>query len=44
MQLNKIKIVTANDVQRIINFNFYRFIVIVFFTTIMIVNDADDFA
>ena len=30
MQLNNVKIVTANDVQRIINFNFYRFTAIVF--------------
>ena len=35
---------TANDVQRIINFNLYRFVAIIFFTTTMIVNDADDFA
>ena len=43
MQLNSVKIVTANDVQRIINFNFYRFITIVFFMTTMIINDAKDF-
>ena len=30
MQLNNVKIVTANDVQQIINFNFYRFVAIVF--------------
>ena len=34
----------ANDVQRIINFNFYRFVAVVSFTTTMIINDADDFA
>ena len=44
MQLNNAKIVTANDVQRIINFNFYRFIVIISFTTMMIVNNVDDSA
>ena len=44
MQLNNVKIVTANDVQRIINFNFYRFVAVVFFTITMTVNDADDFA
>ena len=44
MQLNNVKVVTANDVQRIINSNFYRFVVIVSFTTTMIVNDVDDFA
>ena len=31
MQLNNVKIMTANDVQRIINFNFYRFIAIFFY-------------
>ena len=30
MQLNKVEIVTANNMQRILNFNFYQFIVIVF--------------
>ena len=30
MQLNNVKVVTANDVQRIINFNFYQFIAVVF--------------
>ena len=44
MQLNNVKVVTANNVQRIINFNFYRFVAVVFFTTTMIVNDADDSA
>ena len=43
MQLNNVKVVTANDVQRIINFNFYQFIVIVFFTITMIINDAENF-
>ena len=40
MQLNSVKIVTADDVQQIINFNFYQFIAIVLFTTTMIINDA----
>ena len=44
MQLNNVKIVTANNVQRIINFNFYQFIVIFSFTTTMTVNNVDDFA
>ena len=44
MQLNSVKVVIANDVQRIINFNFYQFVAIVSFTIIIIVNDADDFA
>ena len=44
MQLNNIKIVTANDVQQIINFNFYRFVAVISFITIMIVNDVDDSA
>ena len=44
MQLNNVKIVTANDVQRIINFNFYQFIAVVFFTITMIVNNADNSA
>ena len=44
MQLNNVKIVIANDVQRIINFNFYQFIAIVSFTTTITVNDVDDFA
>ena len=41
MQLNNVKIVITNDVQRIINFNFYRFAAAVFFTTTMIINDAE---
>ena len=44
MQLNSVKIVTANDVQRIINFNFYQFVAVVFFTTTMIINDAESFS
>ena len=44
MQLNNVKIVIANDVQRIINFNLYRFTAIVFFTTTMIINDAKNFS
>ena len=44
MQLNNVKIVTANDVQRIINFNLYRSVAIVSFTTIMIINDAKNFS
>ena len=43
MQLNNVKIVTANDIQRIINFNFYRFIATVSFTIIMIINNAKNF-
>ena len=43
MQLNNVKIVIANNVQRIINFNFYQFIAIVFFTIMMIINDAENF-
>ena len=43
MQLNNVKVVIANDVQRIINFNFYQFIAIIFFTTTMIINNAKDF-
>ena len=43
IQLNNVKVVIANDVQRIINFNFYRFAAIVFFMTIMIINDAKNF-
>ena len=43
MQLNSVKVVTANDVQRIINFNFYQFIAVVFFTIMMIINDAESF-
>ena len=31
MQLNNVKVVITNDVQRIINFNFYLFIAIVFY-------------
>ena len=44
MQLNNVKIVITNDVQRIINFNFYRFIAVVSFTTTMIINDVNNFA
>ena len=44
MQLNNVKIVIANDVQRIINFNFYQFIATVFFTTTIIINDAENFS
>ena len=44
MQLNSVKIVIANDVQRIINFNFYQFVAVISFTTTIIVNDVDDFA
>ena len=44
MQLNSVKVVTANDVQRIINFNFYRSAAVVFFTTTMIINDAKNFS
>ena len=44
MQLNSVKVVTANDVQRIINFNFYRFTAAVLFTTTMIINDAKSFS
>ena len=44
MQLNNVKVVTANDVQRIINFNLYQFIAIVSFTTTIIINDVDDSA
>ena len=44
MQLNNVKVVTANDVQRIINFNFYRFVAVFSFTTTMIVNNVNDFA
>ena len=44
IQLNNVKIVTANDVQRIINFNFYQFIAVVFFTIIIIINDAENFS
>ena len=43
MQLNNVKVVIANDVQRIINFNFYRFIAIIFFTTMIIINNAENF-
>ena len=42
MQLNSVKVVTANDVQRIINFNLYRFAAVVSFTTTMTINDAED--
>ena len=44
MQLNSVKVVTANDVQRIINFNLYQFIAIVFFTITMIINNAESFS
>ena len=44
MQLNNVKIVTANDVQRIINFDFYRFDAIIFFIIIIIINDAKNFS
>ena len=44
MQLNNVKVVTANDVQRIINFNLYRFVAVFSFTTTMIINDVDDSA
>ena len=30
MKLNNVKVVTANDVQRIINFNFYQFVSVFF--------------
>ena len=43
MQLNNVKVVIANNVQRIINFNFYQFIAIIFFTTTIIINDARKF-
>ena len=43
IQLNNVKVMTANHVQRIINFNFYQFAAIVFFTTTMIINDVDNF-
>ena len=43
MQLNNVKIVIANNVQRIINFNFYQFVAVVFFIITMIINDAKDF-
>ena len=42
MQLNNVKIVIANDVQQIINFNFYRFIATVSFITTIIINDAEN--
>ena len=44
MQLNNVKVVTANDVQRIINSNLYQFVAVFSFTTTMTVNNADDFA
>ena len=44
MQLNNVKIMTANDVQQIINFNFYQFVAVVFFTTMMIINNAKNFS
>ena len=43
MQLNNIKIVIANDVQQIINFNFYRFAAIVSFTITIIINNVKRF-
>ena len=43
MQLNNIKIMIANDVQRIINFNFYQFVAIVFFIITIIINNAESF-
>ena len=43
MQLNNVKIVTANDIQRIINFNLYRFTAIIFFIIMIIINDAKIF-
>ena len=43
MQLNNVKVVIANDVQQIINFNFYRFAAAVFFTTTMIINNIKKF-
>ena len=39
MQLNNVKIVVIDDVQRIINVNLYRINVIVFFITMIIVNN-----
>ena len=44
MQLNNVKVVTANDVQQIINFNFYQFIAVIFFTTTIIINDVENFS
>ena len=44
MQLNNVKAVIANDVQRIINFNLYRFTAAVSFTTTMIINNAENFS
>ena len=44
MQLNNVKVVTANNVQQIINFNFYRFIAVFSFTTTITVNDVNNFA
>ena len=43
IQLNNVKVVIANDVQRIINFNLYQFVAIVFFMTTMIINNAENF-
>ena len=43
IQLNNVKVVTANNIQRIINFNLYQFIAIIFFTTTIIINDAKNF-
>ena len=44
IQLNNVKVVIANDVQRIINFNFYQFTAIVFFTTTIIINNIKNFS
>ena len=43
MQLNNVKIVIANDVQRIVNFNLYQFIAIDFVIITIIINDAEKF-
>ena len=43
MQLNNVKVVTANDVQRIINFNLYQFTAVILFTTTMIINNIKNF-
>ena len=43
MQLNNVKVMIANDVQRIINFNLYQFIAVVFFIITIIINDAENF-
>ena len=44
MQLNSVKIVIADDVQRIINFNFYRSTAAVSFTITIIINNAESFS